>query len=155
MLWEEWKTIKKGDYLYAKIEKHPNATKNGYVLEHRAVMENIVGRLLTSEEEVHHIDRDSHNNSPDNLQLLSKEEHRKLHGKESLQKIVVLVCPNCFVSFEKSHRQTFLGKKKGRYTCCSRSCMGKFSRDVALNGELPRHTKAIESNVIKIYLGKL
>jgi hypothetical protein len=56
----EWKTIKKGEYLYAKIPNHPNSTKNGYVLEHRAVMENFLGRYLDTSEVVHHVNGDKH-----------------------------------------------------------------------------------------------
>lgn len=41
MLFEIKKVIKKGDYLYALVPDHPNATKNGYVLLHRVVMESI------------------------------------------------------------------------------------------------------------------
>ena len=32
------KEIKKGDYLYALVPDHPNATKNGYVLMHLLVL---------------------------------------------------------------------------------------------------------------------
>lgn len=50
------KEIKKGDYLYALVSDHPNATKNGYVLMHRVIMENHLGRLLGKDEVVHHKD---------------------------------------------------------------------------------------------------
>lgn len=50
------KEIKKGDYLYALVPDHPNATKNGYVLMHRVIMENHLGRLLGKDEVVHHKD---------------------------------------------------------------------------------------------------
>lgn len=52
-MWKIRKIIKKGDYEYALVPEHPNATKNGYVLHHRIVMENSIGRLfqlLTKEE---------------------------------------------------------------------------------------------------------
>lgn len=81
MIWKEWKTIKKGDYLYAKIPQHPKANKNGYVLEHRVVMENKIGRLLLENEEVHHIDENRHNNSPENLEIMIRGEHQRFHGK--------------------------------------------------------------------------
>lgn len=41
----------------------------GWVLEHRLVMEGVIGRYLSPDENVHHIDGDKLNNSPDNLEL--------------------------------------------------------------------------------------
>ena len=46
---------------------------------HRAVMEEVLGRRLTSKEIVHHIDGDKWNNSPDNLQVMTQSEHIRLH----------------------------------------------------------------------------
>ncbi len=50
-----------------------------YEPEHRLVMERFLGRKLLTEEQVHHIDRDTLNNSPSNLQVLSRSEHLKIH----------------------------------------------------------------------------
>lgn len=50
--WKIKKIVKKGDYLYALVPEHPNKTKNGYVLEHRVIMENHLNRLLNSDEVV-------------------------------------------------------------------------------------------------------
>ena len=65
--WNIEKIIKKGDYLYALVHNHPNSTSNGYVLLHRVLMENHLGRLLNAEEVVHHIDGDKMNNVLNNL----------------------------------------------------------------------------------------
>lgn len=69
------KEIKKGDYLYALVPDHPNATKNGYVLMHRVIMENHLGRLLGKDEVVHHKDHNKFNNSVDNLEVMDKNAH--------------------------------------------------------------------------------
>ena len=53
-MWEIKKAIKKGDYMYALVPEHPFATKNGYVLYHRIIVENHLNRLLNSHEVVHH-----------------------------------------------------------------------------------------------------
>lgn len=37
--------------------------------EHRVVVENAIGRPLTSEEKVHHVDKNRHSNAIDNLAL--------------------------------------------------------------------------------------
>lgn len=59
-------------------------TRDSYVKrkgrhEHRLVMENILGRRLTSDEIVHHKDHDKKNNHPDNLQLMTRSEHIAEH----------------------------------------------------------------------------
>jgi HNH endonuclease len=46
---------------------------------HRWLVEQMLGRPLTSEEVVHHVDGDPLNNDPDNLVLLSRSEHQRLH----------------------------------------------------------------------------
>ena len=54
---------------------------NKYTLKHRSVMEIHLGRSLTKEEVVHHIDFNKLNNEIDNLHLFSSRgEHIKYHG---------------------------------------------------------------------------
>ena len=48
---------------------------------HRIVMAEKLGRELHEWENVHHIDENKRNNHPDNLEILSNSEHRKLHSK--------------------------------------------------------------------------
>lgn len=53
-----------------------------YVLEHRLVMAAHLGRALTSEEVVHHIDRNPRNNALENLELFANHaEHLAHHWK--------------------------------------------------------------------------
>lgn len=54
-----------GDYVYLKCPEHPSATKHGYVLESRLVMEKQLGRYLLPTEVVHH--KVGFSNDPDNL----------------------------------------------------------------------------------------
>ena len=61
---------------FAPTEYHSLANIRGYILEHRLVMSQVLGRPLTRTETVHHIDGNKQNNTPDNLQL----RHGK-HGK--------------------------------------------------------------------------
>lgn len=68
-------------YRYVRSEDHPHRNKDSYVLEHRIVMESIVGRYLTKNEVVHHRDRNRLNNSPDNLFLFpNNKAHTSFHN---------------------------------------------------------------------------
>lgn len=52
--------------------------------EHRVVAEQMLGRPLRTDEVVHHKDGDGRNNSPDNLEVMTQNEHAKLHSDEML-----------------------------------------------------------------------
>lgn len=68
---------------YKKIYKpeHPRAMSCGCVYEHRLVMEQMIGRYLEPEEQVHHVDEDRTNNSPSNLKLCpSQKDHSLEHS---------------------------------------------------------------------------
>ncbi len=51
-----------------------------YKYEHRLVAEAMLGRRLESDEIVHHKDGDKFNNNSENLQILTRSEHAKIHG---------------------------------------------------------------------------
>lgn len=67
-------------YVLIYAPSHPRANAGGRVLEHILVAEQTLGRPLTTDDHVHHIDGDKTNNSPDNLLVLSNSEHQKLHA---------------------------------------------------------------------------
>lgn len=54
--------------------------KRGERHEHRIVAEQALGRPLARGEIVHHVDGNPHNNSPDNLLVMSQREHMREHG---------------------------------------------------------------------------
>lgn len=66
---------------YIRILKpdHPFHDNRGYVKEHRLVMEEYLGRYLTKDEIVHHINENPSDNRPENLQIMTRPEHVKHH----------------------------------------------------------------------------
>ena len=71
-----------GGYIRIKLPNHPRAYSDGYVFEHRIIIESKLKRMLKPEEEVHHIDGDKENNRIDNLLLTTRAEHTRLHHKQ-------------------------------------------------------------------------
>lgn len=78
--------ISKKGYIYLYEPSHPMADSGGYIGEHRKVMAEVLGRLLTREELVHHKNGIKTDNRPKNLQLTTREGHQVLHAK--LRKLV-------------------------------------------------------------------
>lgn len=151
-MWNIKKIISKGDYLYALVPEHPKATKNGYVLMHRIIMENHLKRILNENEIVHHIDENKKNNSIENLQILSNKEHGKHHSKSRSRIYVKLKCPWCQKEFEIPKNQSFLQKSsKYNCTCCSKFCRGKLYKEIQSHGLTPKLENAISENLLAEY----
>jgi hypothetical protein len=71
----------KDGYIKIWMPEHPHANK-GWVLEHRWLMEQHLGRIIPPEEEVDHKNRIRSDNRLSNLQVLSKPEHRRKTGED-------------------------------------------------------------------------
>ncbi len=66
------------------MEKYRKVKHDGRIVrEHRAIMENFLGRRLSSDEIIHHIDGNPRNNNIENLSIVSRAEHQKIHGLSS------------------------------------------------------------------------
>lgn len=70
------------DHGYVRIYMpyHPN-NNQGYVLEHRYVVEQFLDRLLEPHEVVHHINEIKTDNRIGNLYLCTSEEHVRIHNR--------------------------------------------------------------------------
>ena len=69
--WKGGRTLNSAGYVNIFRPEHPAASNNGYVLEHRLVMEGLLSRYLLPDENVHHINGVRTDNRPENLELWS------------------------------------------------------------------------------------
>jgi hypothetical protein len=67
--WKGGRQTKTDGYILVKCPDHPNAQSKGYILEHRLVMEQQLGRYLDPNETVHHKNGIRGDNRPENLEL--------------------------------------------------------------------------------------
>ncbi|MAH50308.1 hypothetical protein CMI37_31090 [Candidatus Pacearchaeota archaeon] len=78
--WKGGKTLR-GKYYFIHSPTHPFHNARNEVREHRLIMETKLGRYLSPEEVVHHLDLNSLNNDVSNLHLFkNQKEHAKYHG---------------------------------------------------------------------------
>lgn len=77
--WKSGARIDKDGYIKTYAPDHPWPRKGGYVFEHVRLIELQVGRRVLPGESVHHVDGDRRNNSINNLQLMERGDHSRLH----------------------------------------------------------------------------
>jgi len=80
--WKGGRRKLKQGYIYIYSPDHPNATKRGYVMEHRMVMEKEIGRYLKPNELVHHKNGIKDDNRIENLELMTKGTHVSKHFQD-------------------------------------------------------------------------
>ena len=87
---------KMGKYLCEFAPNNPRATQEGYVYTHVLIAEEKLGRYLTPDECVHHIDENKYNNNPENLMVFkSRADHSAFHkGVKAIQDGDVWYCPD-------------------------------------------------------------
>jgi len=82
---------------------HPNCGKDGYICEHRLIVEDNIGRYLTKEELIHHIDCDHTNNIIDNLDIVSQKEHNQIHW--SLNSLLPILLEKGIIVYDKINKR--------------------------------------------------
>ena len=93
-------------------------------VEHRVIMEHHIGRKLGFNEVVHHINGDRKDNRIENLEIMSRSEHSRMHHKSP--EYIKLTCAHCGREFEKYMREYRYAVKHGRTEfCCCKQCSGK------------------------------
>lgn len=76
--WKGGKYVNKKGYVCVRNTTHP-CNNAGYVLEHRLVIEKNLGRILGKNEVIHHKNGNRQDNKLENLELLNRSDHQKIH----------------------------------------------------------------------------
>lgn len=97
---------------------HKRACKLGYILRSLVAYEAYHNIEIPDGYEIHHIDRVRTNDSKENLQMLSSEDHKKLHSSSRIKR-VPRTCQHCKTEFLiKPHR--LKDPSRGKY--CGQKC---------------------------------
>lgn len=85
----------KHGYVLIKKAGHPNANARGWIMEHRYVMSEIIGRPLTGDENVHHINGHRSDNRVANLELwnTSQPSGQRVADKVAWAKQILAMYP--------------------------------------------------------------
>ena len=78
--------ITKEGYRQVYKPNSPEARENGFAPEHRVRASKKLGRPLRDGEVVHHIDGNKLNNRPSNLQVMTPEQHWRVHHPKKRNK---------------------------------------------------------------------
>lgn len=65
-------------YIMIYDPRHPFSNKQGYIFEHRIIMENKLNRYLLPNEDIHHINEIRDDNRIENLLVLTHGQHSSL-----------------------------------------------------------------------------
>ena len=113
--------------IWLRHETNPEENLTMYYSRYR--MQVLIGRFLSKDEEVDHIDNNKFNDSDNNLQILSVDEHRKKSAqeKEKMAPKITICCDECKNNFIKNLRFIRESLKYSKYNnfFCSHKCYSK------------------------------
>lgn len=136
----EWSSILPRHSIIMKVYGPYKHSENGrnYVIIHkdgrikstayaRHLMEQNLGRELTEEETVDHIDNDKTNDVISNLQILTVADNIRKSAKKT--EMYDFICPLCFTLATKKLRQVKHNWNKGKDgPFCGRTCGSRYGR---------------------------
>lgn len=107
--------------------------KHVTVMQHRAIIEDVIGRKLATDEQVHHKNGVKTDNRPENLEIIQAIAHHKLHARRQLKEPdLSLVCMLCGKTFLRKPADARHNRKLGKAgPFCSRHCAGVASHNIS------------------------
>lgn len=77
--WQGGRHKQKSGYVIVYAPGHPRSGRYNRTFEHIVVAEKTIGRYLTKDEVVHHLNGDKQDNRPENLEVLLRKDHVHAH----------------------------------------------------------------------------
>ena len=131
-------TYKRGNKIYRRVEIHRDGRKIKYS---RLIIENKLGRKLKPNEVVHHKNRNTLDDRINNLQVMSLNEHSRLHsaGKNNamygktgeLNSRWSRSKVNCLICGKKVYKQAYSMKLYKKHFC-SNKCARKYNNKITV-----------------------
>lgn len=125
--------MKNGPYILVKApEDFPGKKYRGvYAYEHTVIWWLHTKIIPPAGYQIHHINEVKTDNRFENLELVYKSTHMKLHRAANRRPMTLLSCAYCNQPFQLETKNYKSSKKKGQqFFHCSRSCQVKNQRHV-------------------------
>ena len=106
------------------LPTHHRADKSGYVFRSIVAYELYHDVIVTKDMVIHHIDRNTLNDSKENLKMIEKGVHTSIHNQPRIVAATIKrVCMTCGKTFTLKKYQLNSPNRKGKY--CSTKCYYK------------------------------
>lgn len=118
-----WKRAKgdrhreKKRYKFIYMPSHPRANSGGTIAEHIVILEAKLGRPLAPNEQTHHINGNTFDNRPENLEVVDKEWHRILHHRIEMEGRICSKCGADTTFIRPENKRPHWYGTKGNWIC--------------------------------------
>jgi hypothetical protein len=100
--WKGGRILHGSGYILIYKPDHPFCTKLGYVMEHRLVLEEKLGRYLNKNEYPHHKNGIKTDNRPENIELVTHNIHMKIHNTGNKYNKKDMTNRRCLLCYSKA-----------------------------------------------------
>lgn len=112
--------IRSDGYVTLMIPDHPHADSNGYVYEHRVLVEGVIGHVLRQSAPIHHVDEDRGNNGRGNLVACDSNAyhcllHKRKRAFDACGDPDALRCSICHSYARQEDMRSFFSDGRGPY----------------------------------------
>ena len=123
--------------------------KGHNMLEHRYVMEKKIGRKLETYEHVHHINGKRKDNRPENLVILTKSVHSKLHKPQILPSIkICVICGNKFEPHPTKRRRQQICSLECKLLLMRKNCKARKLTDDQVIAIIEKRKQGIKLSIL-------
>lgn len=114
------------------------------------LMETHLNRYLEKDETVDHIDEDPLNNNLSNLRIISRSENSRIAKR--IVEDMIEECSYCDKKFKIKGNTINNRQRRGKGVFCSRSCSGKYGKEIQLGLREPAVKERLKRKYIRVNL---